>query len=350
MMASAIPQAVLMLIGGAVTDRVSPRKIMLATGSARTFFVAGIGALVWFNALHIWELYVLGFLFGIADAFSLPAGEKFLPSLVPAERLVTADSLIMSTAQLTEIVAPAPAGIVIKMLGVAWAFFLDAISFLFVIGALWRLTDPPPQVKTAAAKKAVWQDIAEGIGYVWRDVPLRSLMLLGTVINFCSAGLLRVGLAYLVRMKFNSPAAYGIVLSASAAGGLLGSLLAGVWHIRKRGIMILSVSVLLGVLVASITWVESLWTTALIVSAMGAAAGVVNVNFMAWVQQRVDVELRGRVLSVLMLSIVGLLPVSLAITGALMARSLRFTFLLAGGIMLLAAMAAGFQKAVRQIE
>jgi MFS family permease len=60
LMASAIPQALLMLIGGAVTDRVSPRKIMLTTTSARTFFVAGIGALVWFHALHIWELYILG--------------------------------------------------------------------------------------------------------------------------------------------------------------------------------------------------------------------------------------------------------------------------------------------------
>jgi MFS family permease len=350
LMASAIPQAVLMLIGGAVTDRVSPRKIMLAATSARTLFVAGIGALVCVHAVHIWELYVSGFFFGIADAFSLPAAEKFLPSLVPAERLVTADSVIMSTVQFTEILAPAPAGAVIKTLGLAWAFFLDAISFLFVIAALWRLPDPPSQVKAAAAEKAVWQDIAEGIGYVWRDVPLRSLVLLGTVMNFCSAGLLRVGLAYLVRIKFNSPAAYGIVLSASAAGGLLGSLLAGVWHIRKRGIMILSVCVLLGVLVASILWVKSLWTTALIISAMGAAAGLANINFMAWVQQRVEIELRGRVLSVLMLSVVGLLPVSLAITGALMAWSVRFTFLLAGGIMMLVGMAAGFQKAVRQIE
>jgi MFS family permease len=350
LMASAIPQAVLMLIGGAVTDRVSPRKIMLAATSARTLFVAGIGALVCVHAVHIWELYVSGFFFGIADAFSLPAAEKFLPSLVPAERLVTADSVIMSTVQFTEILAPAPAGAVIKTLGLAWAFFLDAISFLFVIAALWGLPDPPSQVKAAAAEKAVWQDIAEGIGYVWRDVPLRSLVLLGTVMNFCSAGLLRVGLAYLVRIKFNSPAAYGIVLSASAAGGLLGSLLAGVWHIRKRGIMILSVCVLLGVLVASILWVKSLWTTALIISAMGAAAGLANINFMAWVQQRVEIELRGRVLSVLMLSVVGLLPVSLAITGALMAWSVRFTFLLAGGIMMLVGMAAGFQKAVRQIE
>jgi hypothetical protein len=83
---------------------------------------------------------------------------------------------------------------------------------------------------------------------------------------------------------------------------------------------------------------------------MGATEGLISVNFMAWFQQRVEIELRGRVMSVLMLSVVGLLPVSLVITGSLIAWSLRFTFLLAAGMMLLAATAAGFQKAVRQIE
>jgi MFS family permease len=350
LMATAIPQAVLMLIGGAITDRVSPRKIMLATASARTFFVAGIGALVCFHALHIWELYIFGVLFGIADAFSIPAGETLLPSLVPGEHLIRANSLMMSTAQFTAIVAPAPAGIVIKTLGMAWAFFLDAISFLFLIAALWRLPDPPSQVKAGTARKTVSRDIAEGIGYVWKDVQLRSLILLGIVISFCSTGLLRVGLPYLVSLRSNSPAAYGIVLSASAAGGLSGSLLAGVWHTRKRGIVILSASVALSFLVASVLSVKSLWITALITAAMGATAGLVNVYFMAWLQQRVNIEVRGRVMSVLMLSMVGLVPLSLAITGAVIAWNLRFAFLLAGGIMLLAATAVSFQKAVRQIE
>jgi hypothetical protein len=59
----AIPRAVLMLIGGAMTDHISPRKILMSAASARAIFVAVIGALLWLRMLHIWELYVLGLRF-----------------------------------------------------------------------------------------------------------------------------------------------------------------------------------------------------------------------------------------------------------------------------------------------
>src|SRR5579872_788165 len=139
LMAGAIPRAVLMLMGGAMTDRISPRKVMMSTAWARTLFVGIIGTLVWFHILRIWELYALSFAFGVADAFSMPATSAFLPSLVQREQLVAANSVMQSTAQLTTIAGPAPAGILIKVLGIAWAFFLDAISFLFIIAALWKL-------------------------------------------------------------------------------------------------------------------------------------------------------------------------------------------------------------------
>jgi MFS family permease len=208
-----------------------------------------IGVLVWLRILRTWELYALAFAFGVADAFAVPAQTAYMPSLVKREQLVAASSVSRSTAQMTTIVGPVPAGFVIKTLGVAWAFFVDAISFLFIIGALWKLPDPP---KSQTARKAMLHSIAEGIAYVGKDVPLRSLMLLVTILNFCIAGPVSIGLAYLTRTTFGSPAAYGIVISAVAGGSLLGALLAGVWKIRQRGVMILLVSLALGVCLGSI--------------------------------------------------------------------------------------------------
>src|SRR5262249_20643739 len=131
LMAGAIPRAVLMLMGGALTDRISPRKIMMGTASARTACVTAIGLLVWFQLLQTWELYALAVAFGIVDAFAAPAAQAFLPFLLKREQLVAASSISQSAAQLTTIVGPTPAGFVIKALGLAWAFFIDAISFLF---------------------------------------------------------------------------------------------------------------------------------------------------------------------------------------------------------------------------
>src|SRR5580693_3752808 len=333
MMAGAIPRALLMLMGGAVSDRTSARKIMIATAMARTICVTVIGVLVWLRVLRIWELYSLAVTFGVADAFAAPAQTAYMPSLLKREQLVAASSVSQSTAQITSIVGPVPAGFVIKTLGVAWAFFVDAISFLFIIGALWKLPDPPP---SQTPRRPVWRSIAEGIAYVGKDVPLRSLMLLATIMNFCVAGPVAIGLAYLTKTKFGSPAVYGIVISAVAAGSLLGALLAGVWKVRRRGVMILLVSAVLGVCLGAIGLIGSVGSIASVLVIMGAAAGLVNVHIGAWAMQRIDTAVRGRVASVLMLAAYGIAPISLAVAGFLVAWSLKYMFLLAGALMLLA--------------
>jgi MFS family permease len=347
MMAGAIPRAILMLMGGAVSDRTSARKIMMATATARTVCVTVIGLLVWLRALHTWELYALAAAFGVADAFAAPAQSAYMPSLVKREQLVAASSVSQSTAQLTTIVGPVPAGFVIQALGVAWAFFVDAISFLFIIGALWRLPDPP---KPPSARRAMWHSIAEGISYVANDVPLRSLMLLATVMNFCISGPVAVGLAYFTKNRFGSPAAYGTLISSLAAGSLIGAMLAGVWKIRKRGILILAGAVVLGLCLSGIALAERAWSIAAILVVMGASAGMLNVHIGAWAMQRIEIAVRGRVSSVLMLAAFGVAPISLGVAGFLVAWNLKLMFLFAGAVMVIAAAGAAFQKPVRQIE
>jgi MFS family permease len=347
MMTGAIPRALLMLMGGAVSDRMSARKVMMATATARTLLVTVIGVLVWLRILRTWELYALAAAFGVADAFAVPAQSAYMPSLLKREQLVAASSVSQSSGQLTTIVGPVPAGFVIQTLGVAWAFFVDAISFLFIIGALWKLPDPP---KSETFRRTMWHSIAEAIAYVGKDLPLRSLMLLATIMNFCIAGPISIGLAYLTKTRFVSPAVYGVVISAVAAGSLLGALLAGVWKIRRRGFMIPLASVVLGLCLGSIGLMGRVWNLATVLLVMGATAGMLNVHISAWAMQRIDAAMRGRVASVLMLASFGITPISLAVAGFLVAWNLNFMFLLAGGAMLLAAAGAAYQKTVREIE
>jgi MFS family permease len=348
LMAVAIPRAVLMLLGGALTDRISARRILMSTASARTVLVTVIGFLLWWHLLQLWQLYVLGFFFGVADAFAWPAATTLLPSVVKREQLVAANSVFQTTGQLTTIVAPAPAGLVIKALGTAWAFFIDAISFLFIIAALWRLPDPPKAA--SAAKPPVWRSILDGIAYVRRDVPLRSLMLVAAMLNFCISGPMGVGLPYLVKTKFGSAAAYGLVISAMAAGGLIGALLAGILKIKRRGLLLLGACVVISAGIASIGLLGHLWLIAAVLVLLGCSAGVANVHIAAWIQQRIDATVRGRVFSVLMLGNFGLIPLSLAVAGLLIAWSLKLMFLAAGVSMLLVTVFGASQKQVRAIE
>src|SRR5579872_396124 len=221
LMCAAVPRAVLMLAGGAVSDRVAPRRVMLTTASTRTVFVAAVGVLAWFHVIALWHLYILASAFGIADAFGLPAFQALLPSLVEREQLQSANASFQSAYQLATLVGPAPAGIVIKAAGTAWAFLIDAFSFLFILAPIYTLPRTQPAPKPRGEGKHFGHDILDGLHYVWRDAAMRTLIILMAGVNLCVAGPIIVGLAALGKFRFGSPAAFGILISCWSAGAVI---------------------------------------------------------------------------------------------------------------------------------
>ena len=349
MMVEAIPRAALMLIGGAVTDRVSPRKIMILTATARTLLVAALAAFIWTHHVEVWQLYVLSFLFGVADAFAAPAAQTLLPSLVAPAQLPAANALSQGTQQLAMLLVPAPAGIIVAAFGLASAFSIDAISFLFIIAALLMLRDPP-RVELGAPRSNLAHSILEGLRYVKNDVALRSLLLVASVLNFCITGPMSVGIAFLAKSEFGSPTAFGLLVSSVAAGSLVGLLLAAARQQRKRGWLLLAVSVVIAICTASIGLLSGLWSLMPALFVMSASAGFLNVHLLAWFQQRVDRTMLGRVMSVLMFASLGLMPLSLATAGAAVQWSLRGMFAGAGALVLVVTCIAALQRPVREID
>ena len=349
MMVGAIPRAALMLLGGAVTDRVSPRKIMILTAAARTLLVAALAALVWAHRVQTWQLYGLSFLFGVADAFAAPAAQTFLPSLVTPGQLPAANALSQGTQQLTTLVVPAPAGIIVAALGIAAAFSIDAVSFLFIIAALLMLRDPP-RIESAASRSGIVQSILEGLRYVKDDVALRSLLLVAAVLNFCITGPMSVGLAFLAKQEFGSPTAFGVLVSSVAGGSLAGLALAALRRQRRRGRLLLVVGTAVGVCIAAISVFHQLWSLVLILFVMGASAGFLNVQLIAWFQQRVERAMLGRVMSVLMFAALGLMPLSLAVAGVVVQWSLPGLFAGSGVLVLVVTSFAGLNRPVREID
>ena len=349
-MCAGIPRAALMLMGGAVTDRISARKVLLVTASARAVFVAAISVLLWLQELQLWHLFILASAFGVADAFAMPSAGPLMRSLVQREQLPAANSIWQSSALLTGIVAPAPAGMITKALGAAWAFFLDAASFLFVIAALWVVPDPPVTPSAAPGRPSVWRSIGDGLAYVKQDVSLRALLLLAAALNFCLAGPLSIGLAYIAKTRFSSATAFGGWISAVAAGTLVGMLLAGVYKSRRRGLLLVTTAAILGVAMACMGLLSGFWPVAVLLFAMGGFSGFINVQIQAWLQQRVDRSVLGRVSSVAMLSSFGLMPVSMALAGFAVEWSVPWMFAIGGAVVALVAGFGALQREVRSIE
>jgi MFS family permease len=336
LMTAAIPRAALMLVGGAVIDRFSARRVLMTTAVVRAALVGMVALLVWLDLIQLWELYALTFVFGVADAFSFPAGPALMPTLVEPAQLRPANALMQSSNMLAQMAGPAPAGLLIRSFGTAWALFADAVSFLAAIVALIRIPERPKAAPAAgaAARPGMLHSIAEGLRAVWHDSALRSLMMIFAGLNFCVAGPITVGLAAMAKFRFGSAAAFGTLLSSFSGGMLLGLLLGGlIKEPRRRGLQFIVMSLFCGFELAAIGLFPRFGAVAGLLAVMGLGVGFVNVQFSAWMQMRVEHALLGRVMSVMMFSAVGLIPVSYAAAGAMASWSLDALFVGAGVVL-----------------
>ncbi len=223
--------------------------------------------------------------------------------------------------QLSGLIGPAVAGLVIAAINTGPAFAIDAASFavatvclLFVRGG--RRAAPSQE---DGQREGVLANIGSGLSYAWRDPAVRAIVLLTAAFNFAFTGPVSVGLPYLAKERFGGgPAEFGLMLSMFGVGALVGALLAGsLRHVPRLGLVVLLIAAGLGVGLALVGNAPSLWIADAAILFIGLGAGFINVRVIAWLQARTDEAFRGRVMSLVMLGGVGLAPFSLAISGVI---------------------------------
>jgi MFS family permease len=355
LMITAIPRAALMIAGGAVIDRLSARRVLIASAIARTLLVGTVAALIWLHVVQLWHIYLLTFTFGVADAFSLPAGQALIPTLVEPRQLGPMNALMQGSTVIAQMAGPVPAGLIIRSWGIAAALFFDALSFLAVIAALFVVPEPPKAAAASAAGRpasgAMLHSILEGLRAVRADPPLLALMSVSAALNLSVYGPLIVGLATAAKFRFGSAAAFGTCLAFFSGGMLLGIVLGGrLQRPRRRGLQYVAMSALAGCELIGIGLTMKLAAVAALLALMGVGVGFVNVQFSSWVQTRVDPAMMGRVMSVLMFSGIGMIPISYAISGVLAQWNLPALFLIAGTVLVGFAAIALSRRAVRAVD
>jgi MFS family permease len=230
-----IPRAVFMLFGGAISDFLSPRLVMLIANITRFFMTAIMALLVFTGAVQLWMLYVFGLLFGIVAGFAIPAESSIVPTLVEEQDLQGGNSIMMGITQIAGFVGPTIAGILIgrasnSNAGVGFAFAFDAFTFV-VSGITLQLIQTGKQKESAAEapdKESVWKSIQTAIQYLWQDKALRFIFLVMMALNFLLIGPIMVGIPVLASQRLpEGAAAFGLLMSAFAGGNLFGYLLAG---------------------------------------------------------------------------------------------------------------------------
>ncbi|MCW8807633.1 MAG: MFS transporter, partial [Rhodanobacter sp.] len=281
----ALPRAAFMLIGGAVVDRLSPRKVLLAARGSNALLVALLATLVLLGGIHMWLVYLIALGIGLSTAFAYPAGSAILPQLVKPEQLQPGNALFMCMRQLSMFIGPALAGVVISIGshgahapglqdagGLGLAFGIDAISFAFSLCALLLVrihSDFHPKTVVGG----VLSNVASGVRAIWADLPLRAFILYAAVVSVFVGGPLQVGLPVLADTRMDLGAAsLGILMTANGGGMLLGSFLSGIASrfVRGRlGLMVLSIDSLVGLALAALALVHSTVGGAILLAGTG---------------------------------------------------------------------------------
>jgi MFS family permease len=328
----ALPRAAFMLVGGAVVDRLSPRRVLLTARSANALLAGVLAALVLAGSIQMWTVYVLAFGIGLCTAFAYPAGGSILPQLVAPNQLQMANSMIMGMRQLSMLIGPALAGLLVTagtaggtagagVHGTGLAFAVDAVSFLFSVASLLAIRISSDRDSRAPAG-GVFAQVLEGFRMLWQDVQLRSFIAYMALVSILVMGPLQVGLPLFAKTRFHEgAAAFGWFMTANGSGMLLGSVMSTsiIRVIRGRlGIMILSFDAAAGLALAALSLVHTVLSGAALLVLAGLFAGTVQIAIITWLQRRVPQVVMGRIMSIVFFTFLGLAPLAAALAGGLL--------------------------------
>lgn len=353
-----IPRAVFMLAGGAITDRFSPRLIMLVSDIVRFVLTALMAFVIFTGTVQMWMLYVFGLCFGFVAGFAIPAENSIVPMLVEADDLQAGNSLIMGITQLVGFIGPTIAGLLIgayshSTYGVGLAFAVDAVSFAVSAVCLWLIRGVRRE-PASGSSESLLSSISAGMKYLWDDEPLRLMFLVVLALNFLVVGPLLVGIPVLADQRLPEGAlAFGLLMSAYAGGNLGGYLIAGAARRPSGAVMLIILVALMaafGAVVIALGFLQSTWIDFALLLLLGLGNGYVAIILITWMQVRTPRELLGRMMSIFMFSNTGLIPVSQAISGAVSKWDVSLLFAGAGGLILVVTFWMVFQPALKKFS
>lgn len=352
-----IPRAIFTVIGGAVTDRISPRKLMLISDFVRLAVSALLALQLFTGSLQVWMIYVYAIVNGIMGGLFGPASMSIVPHVVPEEDLQAGNSLSQGSSSLIGFVGPALAGGLIALFkdentGMALAIAFDAITFVVSVITLWLMKsgEEVNPVKEQAQSANLLQSVKDGFTYIVKDPVLRMMFVMIALANFCFTGPLLVGIPYLADTRFTGgAAAYGIILSGYAGGNLLGIILSGVLpKISKklvRGLMVVMFAAF-GLGIIAMSWISITWVATIDLAILGVLNGYLSIMMITGLQRNTPKELLGRLMSMILLANLGMMPLSQALSGYALRWSVLAVFAAAGLILIALAVVMGFSKTV----
>lgn len=324
-----LPSLFFSLVAGSIADLFDKRRIAIATQSLAALQALALGLLVATNHATFWNIFWLALFIGVVNAFDLPVRQSLVFDIVGAEDLLNASALNSVVFNIARIIGPAIAALIIESAGETANFFANAASYAFVVAALIAMRTEPVEARSDAHLVLV-RHALDGVTYVARH-PLLSRLFVALIVYSVFGFNYVLLMPVVVKLELHrSAGALGLLLSSLGAGALVGSLtLAG--RGRSRFSSLSAMSFIFPASIVAFALARNLTAAVILVAVLGFAMVQFVVRFTTFLQTEAGDEMRGRVLGLYNMLLMGLSPLGSLQAGALAERFGASTALAIGG-------------------
>lgn len=342
---SAVPTLLFSLWAGVVIDRMPKRRLLLITQVAMMCSAFLLATDVFLGWVQPWHIVIFALINGTAQAFDAPTRQSFTIEMVGRADLMNAIALNSAMFNAARVLGPTLAGIVLAMLGPAWCFFLNGISFLAVISALLMMQMPQPTPKPR--QDSPLSQLREGLSYIRHHATIRILILLAAVSNLFAMGYSALIPAFardvlnpqreiasmqsvlqstplwgvfnvLAQNLMRSEIRQSLMMTGIGLGALTGALtIASLSNFQRKGMLLTLGNILFPTMVLCLAFSPSFFLALLFLFFAGMSFMVQNGMLNTLIQMIVPDELRGRVMSVYTLVFMGFFPIGALVAGTI---------------------------------
>ena len=311
----AVPVFVFSLFAGVLADRVDRRKLLIVTQSLAGILALVLGILASTGVVKVWMIMVLAFLSSSVMSFDNPTRQAMVPDIVGKEHIANAVALNSAAFNGTGVLGPSLAGAALGVVGVAACFYINAVSFIAVIIALFLMSPVPNQIRS---KRSMWQNLREGFGYVRGNRLVGALLIQIALIGLLGRPYTQLMPAMQQDVLHVGAGGLGTLMAFSGLGALIGALVvAKLSEFKYRGLLLITSIAGMSIALAGFALSRDFVVSLLLLVIVGCGTTIAMSTTNTMIQLSLPNELRGRVMSMYTMIMMGSMPLGAAILGSL---------------------------------
>jgi MFS family permease len=312
-----MPLVILTPFFGVLVDQVSTRLAAVVMHIVLAVIATALALLTLSGNMSVEWLIGLAFMHGLANSAYSPVRLALIPDLVRKEQFPSAVAIASMVFNISRFIGPGIAGAIVALYGLGSAYAINAITYLPVIYVLMiiRIDEHPPD---PAAKKPYFAQLMEGLRYTRDHARIRQIILLSGVSNFFGRGILELMPAFAALIFEGDSSVLAALMAAAGVGAILASLVFSSRRFQSHlHALVVIGSIGVGLSIVLFGLVNSLSTGIMVVLLLGMFASLVSIGSQTEVQILVENRLRGRVMSLWTLVIMGGPAIGSVVAGAM---------------------------------